>query len=122
VLEVADLIAFLLSPRGASITGAEYVIDGRSPDRLILASFSIAYCGGVSEGDAGNLADLDRLYDTVRAEKGHIDILYASAGVGDFNVPLGSHQGRNPESLQGRPARSVYDEQGRGQRRSSRVH
>src|SRR6202035_2918115 len=26
--EVADLIAFLVSPRSASITGAEYVIDG----------------------------------------------------------------------------------------------
>jgi NAD(P)-dependent dehydrogenase (short-subunit alcohol dehydrogenase family) len=26
----------------------------------------------------------------VKAEKGHIDILYASAGVGDFDVPLGS--------------------------------
>jgi NAD(P)-dependent dehydrogenase (short-subunit alcohol dehydrogenase family) len=26
--EVADLIAFLLSPRAASITGSEYVIDG----------------------------------------------------------------------------------------------
>jgi NAD(P)-dependent dehydrogenase (short-subunit alcohol dehydrogenase family) len=36
------------------------------------------------------LADLDRLYETVKAQKGHIDVLYASAGVGDFNVPLGS--------------------------------
>jgi NAD(P)-dependent dehydrogenase (short-subunit alcohol dehydrogenase family) len=26
--EVADLIAFLVSPRAASITGTEYVIDG----------------------------------------------------------------------------------------------
>jgi NAD(P)-dependent dehydrogenase (short-subunit alcohol dehydrogenase family) len=26
--EVADLIAFLVSPRGAAITGTEYVIDG----------------------------------------------------------------------------------------------
>jgi NAD(P)-dependent dehydrogenase (short-subunit alcohol dehydrogenase family) len=27
-MEVADLIAFLVSPRAASITGVEYVIDG----------------------------------------------------------------------------------------------
>jgi NAD(P)-dependent dehydrogenase (short-subunit alcohol dehydrogenase family) len=27
-LEVADLIAFLVSPRAACITGVEYVIDG----------------------------------------------------------------------------------------------
>ena len=26
--EVADLVAFLVSPRGRSITGTEYVIDG----------------------------------------------------------------------------------------------
>jgi NAD(P)-dependent dehydrogenase (short-subunit alcohol dehydrogenase family) len=26
--EIADLIAFLVSPRAASITGSEYVIDG----------------------------------------------------------------------------------------------
>jgi NAD(P)-dependent dehydrogenase (short-subunit alcohol dehydrogenase family) len=42
------------------------------------------------QGDAGNLPDLDRLYDTVKANKGHIDVLYASAGYGEFNVPLGS--------------------------------
>ena len=28
-----------------------------------------------------NLADLDRLYEVVKREKGHIDVLYASAGV-----------------------------------------
>jgi NAD(P)-dependent dehydrogenase (short-subunit alcohol dehydrogenase family) len=32
------------------------------------------------QGDAGNLADLDRFYETVKAKKDHIDVLYASAG------------------------------------------
>ena len=36
------------------------------------------------QGDAANLADLDRLYDTVKREKGRIDILFASAGQGEF--------------------------------------
>jgi NAD(P)-dependent dehydrogenase (short-subunit alcohol dehydrogenase family) len=31
-------------------------------------------------GDAANLADLDRLYETVKREKGWIDIPFASAG------------------------------------------
>jgi NAD(P)-dependent dehydrogenase (short-subunit alcohol dehydrogenase family) len=31
------------------------------------------------QGDAGNLADLDRLFETVKKEKGHINILFSSA-------------------------------------------
>ena len=33
------------------------------------------------QGDAGDLADLDRLFATVKEEKGRIDVLYASAGI-----------------------------------------
>jgi NAD(P)-dependent dehydrogenase (short-subunit alcohol dehydrogenase family) len=36
------------------------------------------------QGDSANLADLDRLYETVKKEKGKIDILFASAGFGEF--------------------------------------
>ena len=43
-------------------------------------------------GDAANLDDLDRLFDTVKREKGGIDILYASAGTGEA-VPLGAITG-----------------------------
>jgi NAD(P)-dependent dehydrogenase (short-subunit alcohol dehydrogenase family) len=39
-------------------------------------------------GDVANLADLDRLYDTVRREAGRIDVLFANAGGGSF-LPLG---------------------------------
>jgi len=42
------------------------------------------------QGDASKLSDLDALYAKVKAEKGHIDVLFASAGTGDFNVPIGS--------------------------------
>ena len=41
-------------------------------------------------GDADNLADLDRLFEMVKKEKGRIDILFASAGVGELSKPLGS--------------------------------
>ena len=40
------------------------------------------------QGDVSNLADLDRLYATVKEQKGHIDILFANAGVGEL-APLG---------------------------------
>ena len=34
------------------------------------------------QGDAADLDDLDRLYDTVKREKGSLDVLWASAGGG----------------------------------------
>src|SRR4029077_12671870 len=41
---------------------------------------------------------LDRLYETVKTTKGSIDIVFASAGVGDFNVPIGSVKEANFDS------------------------
>ena len=35
------------------------------------------------QGDAADLDDLDRLFDTVKREKGAIDVLWASAGMGE---------------------------------------
>ena len=40
------------------------------------------------QGDVSNLADLDRLYATVKEQKGRIDILFANAGIGEL-APLG---------------------------------
>lgn len=37
------------------------------------------------QGDLGNLDDLDRLFETVRAEKGYIDALFVSAGTGHMD-------------------------------------
>src|SRR4029077_13808919 len=39
-------------------------------------------------GDVSNLADLDRLYGTIRETFGRLDVLFANAGGGAF-VPLG---------------------------------
>ena len=41
------------------------------------------------QGDVSNLSDLDRLYDTVKQQKGRIDILFANAGIIGL-LPLGS--------------------------------
>jgi NAD(P)-dependent dehydrogenase (short-subunit alcohol dehydrogenase family) len=40
------------------------------------------------QSDVSNLADLDKLYDIVKDQKGHIDILFANAGIIQF-APLG---------------------------------
>jgi NAD(P)-dependent dehydrogenase (short-subunit alcohol dehydrogenase family) len=41
------------------------------------------------QGDVAQLADLDRLYETVSKVKGRIDIVFANAGIGEF-VPFGA--------------------------------
>jgi NAD(P)-dependent dehydrogenase (short-subunit alcohol dehydrogenase family) len=40
------------------------------------------------QSDVSNLADLDKMYDIVKDQKGHIDILFANAGIIEF-APLG---------------------------------
>jgi len=64
--------------------GAYVFITGRRQEQLDKAVEDIGRNVTAVQGDAGNLADLDRLYETVKSVKGHIDILYASAGVGEF--------------------------------------
>jgi NAD(P)-dependent dehydrogenase (short-subunit alcohol dehydrogenase family) len=70
--------------------GAYVFITGRHQEPLDRAVKDIGKNVTGVRGDASNLSHLDRLYDIVKAEKGRIDILYASAGAADFSVPLGS--------------------------------
>jgi NAD(P)-dependent dehydrogenase (short-subunit alcohol dehydrogenase family) len=68
--------------------GAYVFITGRRQEQLDQAVKLIGRNVTGVRGDAANLNDLDRLFDTVKREKGKIDILYASAGWGEA-VPLG---------------------------------
>jgi NAD(P)-dependent dehydrogenase (short-subunit alcohol dehydrogenase family) len=70
--------------------GAYMFITGRRQEQLDKAVKEIGKNVTGVQGDAGSLPDLDRLYQKVKAEKGRVDVLYASAGIGEFNVPLGS--------------------------------
>jgi NAD(P)-dependent dehydrogenase (short-subunit alcohol dehydrogenase family) len=69
--------------------GAYVFITGRRQNELDAAVKLIGKNVAGVQGDVSNLADLDRLYDTVTREKGHIDILFANAGTGEF-APLGT--------------------------------
>jgi len=68
--------------------GAYVFITGRRQEALDEAIALIGRNVTGVRGDAANLDDLDRLFATVKREKGKIDILYASAGTGEA-VPLG---------------------------------
>lgn len=67
--------------------GAHVFITGRRQEALDQAVAEIGKNVTGVRGDSENLDDLDRLFDVVRKEKGRIDILFASAGVGWW-VPL----------------------------------
>ena len=62
--------------------GAHVFISGRRRDALDQAVALIGRNVTGVQGDSADLNDLDRLFDTVRQEKGAIDVLWASAGVG----------------------------------------
>src|SRR3981081_372586 len=64
--------------------GAYVFITGRRQDKLDEAVKLIGKNATGVQGDAANLADLDRLYKTVKREKGKIDVLFASAGQGEL--------------------------------------
>ncbi|WP_433200915.1 SDR family NAD(P)-dependent oxidoreductase [Dactylosporangium sp. CS-047395] len=63
--------------------GAHVFITGRRKDALDEAVAHIGRNVTGVPGDAADLDDLDRLFDTVRREKGALDVLWASAGTGE---------------------------------------
>ena len=70
--------------------GARVFITGRRQELLDAAVKAIGRNATGVQGDAGQLADLDRLYATVKSAEGRIDVLFASAGVGELDKPLGT--------------------------------
>jgi NAD(P)-dependent dehydrogenase (short-subunit alcohol dehydrogenase family) len=63
--------------------GAYVFITGRRQDALDEAVKLIGRNVTGVQADSANLADLDRLFETVKQEKGSIDVLWASAGIGE---------------------------------------
>ncbi|RMR03547.1 Short-chain dehydrogenase/reductase SDR [Pseudomonas savastanoi pv. glycinea] len=64
--------------------GAQVIIVGRRQEQLNAALQQIGHDAMAIQADISNLDDLDRLYDEVKATKGRIDVLFANAGLGDF--------------------------------------
>jgi NAD(P)-dependent dehydrogenase (short-subunit alcohol dehydrogenase family) len=70
--------------------GAYVFITGRRQEALDEAVKAIGRNATGVRADSANLADLDRLYEMVKSVKGHIDIVFASAGGGEVDKPIGS--------------------------------
>jgi NAD(P)-dependent dehydrogenase (short-subunit alcohol dehydrogenase family) len=69
--------------------GAFVFITGRRQAALDAAVKDIGSNVVAIQGDVSKLADIDRLFETVKRQKGSLDILFANVGWGEF-VPLGS--------------------------------
>ncbi len=81
--------------------GAYVFITGRRRDALDEAVDLIGWNATGVQGDAANLDDLDRLFDTVKREKGCIDVLFASAGAGGDTQKIGEITEKNFDALFG---------------------
>ncbi|HZB64370.1 MAG TPA: SDR family NAD(P)-dependent oxidoreductase [Nitrososphaeraceae archaeon] len=68
--------------------GAYVFITGLSQKDLDVAISDIGKNVSGIQSDVSNLANLDKLYDVVKDQKGHINILFANAGIIQF-APLG---------------------------------
>lgn len=64
--------------------GAFVFITGRRQAELDAAIAQLGENTFGVRGDVSNLEDLDKLYETVKEQKGEIDILFANAGGGEF--------------------------------------
>src|SRR6202020_2500522 len=68
--------------------GAKVVVTGRRQAELDAAVKDIGGNAVGVRGDVATLADLDRLYATVKEKHRRVDVLFANAGGGEF-APLG---------------------------------
>jgi NAD(P)-dependent dehydrogenase (short-subunit alcohol dehydrogenase family) len=69
--------------------GAYVYITGRRQVELDAAVEAIGKNVTAVQSDVSNLADLDRLFATIKQEQGHLDIIFANAGIGQI-APLGA--------------------------------
>ncbi len=65
--------------------GAFVFITGRRPKELTEATDKLGPMAVGIQGDVANIADIERLYDVVARQKGHVDIVVANAGLGDLS-------------------------------------
>ncbi|CAN7553194.1 SDR family oxidoreductase [Pararhizobium sp. LjRoot255] len=66
--------------------GAQVFITGRRQSELDKAVAEIGGNATAIQADAANLADIDRIYEVVKAKAGRIDVLFANAGLYEFGT------------------------------------
>ncbi|EOI3545891.1 SDR family NAD(P)-dependent oxidoreductase [Cronobacter dublinensis] len=79
----------LATAKAFASEGAHVFITGRRQAALDDALRQLGDNVTGVQGDMGQLADIDRLYEAVQQRHSHIDVIFANAGGGEF-APLGA--------------------------------
>ncbi|WP_414441144.1 SDR family NAD(P)-dependent oxidoreductase [Burkholderia sp. 22PA0106] len=79
----------LATARALIAEGAHVYLTGRRLDELKAAAAALGDAATPVQGDVANPADVDALYEQIRARHGRLDIVFANAGFAAF-APLGS--------------------------------
>jgi NAD(P)-dependent dehydrogenase (short-subunit alcohol dehydrogenase family) len=87
----------LASAKAFVAEGAQVIITGRRQEALDAAIEEIGSAAVGIQGDVGKLQDLDRLYAEVAERFGHLDIVFANAGV----LSLSPFDAVTPEQFDG---------------------
>jgi NAD(P)-dependent dehydrogenase (short-subunit alcohol dehydrogenase family) len=73
----------LATAKRFTIEGARVFVTGRRQPELDAAVAAMGPRTIGVQADSANLSDLSRLYERVKAEAGHIDVLFVNAGGAD---------------------------------------
>lgn len=87
--------------------GAHVFVVGRRQAELDKAKAEIGGNVTIVQGDIADLADIDRLYATVKAERGSLDIIVANAGMVEF-IPFEATTVEHFDRTFGVNARGTY--------------
>ena len=79
----------LATAQRLALEGAKVYITGRRQKELDAAVAEIGHHATAIQGDVADNADLDRIYQVIQSAEGHLDLLFANAGGGEF-APLGA--------------------------------
>jgi NAD(P)-dependent dehydrogenase (short-subunit alcohol dehydrogenase family) len=80
------------------LEGAYVFITGRTQAKLDAAVKQVGSNVTGVQGDVAKLADLDRLYEQIKKEKGKLDIVFANAGIAKYST-LGSIDEQHFDSI-----------------------
>jgi NAD(P)-dependent dehydrogenase (short-subunit alcohol dehydrogenase family) len=69
--------------------GAYVFVTGRTQSKLDEAVKQIGLNVTGVQGDVGKTADLDRLFDKIKKDKGRLDVVFANAGIATY-APMGA--------------------------------